>query len=170
MNRKRLGLVALALYIATIFGANYLLTRYGVVNVGFGLMAPAGVFAAGLAFTLRDLTQSLLGKGAVLAAIAVGAAASYTVSPVFAAASAIAFGLSELADFAVYTPLQRRGWLKAVAASNLVGAVLDSIVFLHLAFGSLAFLKGQVVGKVWMTALAVVLLVPVRRRIVAVAK
>lgn len=170
MNRKHLGFAALALYIATIYAANYLLSTYGVVSVGFGLMAPAGVFAAGLAFTLRDITQSTLGKGAVLGAIAVGAAASYTVSPTFAAASATAFLLSELADFAVYTPLLRRGWLKAVVASNAVGLILDSIVFLHLAFGSLAFLNGQIVGKAWMTALAVVLLIPVRRRILSVAR
>ena len=38
--------------------------------------------------------------------------------------------------------------------SNLVGNVLDSVVFLALAFGSLEFLVGQVVGKTWVTLLA----------------
>jgi hypothetical protein len=32
----------------------------------------------------------------------------------------------------------------------LVGAVIDSAVFLWLAFGSLDFLLGQVIGKAWM--------------------
>jgi uncharacterized PurR-regulated membrane protein YhhQ (DUF165 family) len=76
----------------------------------------------------------------------------------------VAFLLSELADFAVYTPLRRRTWLGAVAASNTVGLVIDSALFLWLAFGSLEFLAGQVVGKAWMTALAVVLMALWRRR------
>lgn len=168
MTRKQFGILALVLYISTIYGANWLLNEYGVVSVGFGLMAPAGVFAAGLAFTFRDLTQSLLGKGAALLAIAVGALASATVSPEFAVASAVAFSVSELADFGVYTPLLRRGWVKAVVASNVVGLVLDSTLFLQIAFGNLDFMRGQIVGKAWMTLLAVALLVPVRKQLAVV--
>lgn len=153
----------LALYIATIFGANWALVTFGVVPVGFGLLAPAGVLFAGLAFTLRDLAQDALGKRAVVAAILVGAGLSAVVSPQFALASGAAFLLSELLDFAVYTPLRRRRWLTAVFASNLVGLTVDSVVFLLLAFGGLAFLPGQVVGKLWMTGLAVVLLWSLRR-------
>jgi hypothetical protein len=51
-----------------------------------------------------------------------------------------------------------------VALSNTVGLVVDSALFLALAFGSLEFLAGQVVGKLWMTVLAVALLWAVRRR------
>jgi uncharacterized PurR-regulated membrane protein YhhQ (DUF165 family) len=65
-------------------------------------------------------------------------------------ASAAAFLISELADFAVYTPLQRRRLVLAVFASGLVGATVDSIAFLYLAFGSLEFLAGQIIGKVLM--------------------
>ena len=64
---------------------------------------------------------------------------------------------SELADFAVYTPLQV-GWLRAVVASNIVGAVVDSALFLWLAFGTLDFITGQVVGKLYMTAAAIVVI------------
>ena len=35
---------------------------------------------------------------------------------------------------------------------------MDSVLFLSLAFGSLVFLPGQIVGKLWMTALAVAVL------------
>ena len=69
--------------------------------------------------------------------------------------SGTAFLVSELADFAVYTPLRAKGWTRAVVASNLVGLTLDSVLFLSLAFGSLDYLAGQLVGKAWMTALAV---------------
>ncbi len=127
------------------------------------LRAPAGVHLACLAFTLRDLTQERLGRVPTLLAILAGAALSALVSPQFALASGSAFLLSELADFAVYTPLRERNWLGAVAASNLVGLVVDSALFLTLAFGSLEFFGGQVVGKLWITALAILLLTLWRR-------
>ena len=160
-------LLALA-YLATIVGANWAVTTFGVVPVGFGLMAPAGVYVAGLAFTLRDLLHEAAGRWVVLGAILAGAVLSLLVaSPALAVASGVAFAFSELADLAVYEPLRRRNWLGAVAASNIVGLVVDSLLFLWLAFGSLAFLPGQIVGKAWMTLLAVVVLIPIRRRAVA---
>ncbi len=145
-------------YIATIFAANWAIATFGAVPVGFGLMAPAGVYFAGLAFTLRDLTQDRLGRTWTVVAILVGAALSALVSPQFALASGAAFLFSETADFLVYTPLREHRWLGAVVASNLVGLTIDSLLFLWLAFGSLDFLPGQVVGKAWMTVLAVALL------------
>lgn len=39
-------------YVGTILAANWLIATFGLVPVGFGLMAPAGVFAAGLALLL----------------------------------------------------------------------------------------------------------------------
>jgi queuosine precursor transporter len=151
-------MIALLGYISTIVAANWALQTFGLVPVGFGLVAPAGVYFAGLAFTFRDLTQESLGRRWTVAAILVGAGLSALVSPQFAVASGVAFLLSELADFAVYTPLRRRHWLSAVALSNTAGLILDSALFLALAFGSLDFLAGQVVGKAWMTALAVIVL------------
>ncbi len=79
-------------------------------------------------------------------------------------ASATAFLLSEFADFAVYTPLARRRLVTAVVASSVVGLVVDSIVFLWLAFGSLEFLLGQVIGKLWMVLLAIPFVMYLRRR------
>lgn len=148
----------LAGYVGTIFLANWLLTTFGLVPVGFGLLAPAGVYAAGMAFTFRDLTQDRLGRGWTFGAILLGAALSALVSPQLALASGAAFLLSETADLLVYSPLKERHWLGAVALSNTVGLVIDSALFLALAFGSLDFLAGQLVGKAYMTAAAVALL------------
>jgi uncharacterized PurR-regulated membrane protein YhhQ (DUF165 family) len=145
----------LAGYIATIIAANWAVTAFGLVPVGFGLSGPAGVYFAGLAFTLRDLTQETLGRGWTVGAILVGALLSAVVSPSLALASGLAFLFSELADFAVYTPLREKHWLGAVAASNVVGLTIDSALFLWLAFGALDFLPGQIVGKLWMTLLAI---------------
>ena len=83
--------------------------------------------------------------------------------PALVAASALAFLLSEVADFAVYTPLQRRRLVLAVIASSCVGLVIDSVVFLLLAFGSLDFLAGQVVGKAWAVLVSVPLIRLLRR-------
>lgn len=158
-----IGIITVIGYIATVFAANWAIDRFGVVSVGFGLVAPAGVYFAGLAFTLRDITQDTLGRSWVVVAIVVGALLSAIVSTQFALASATAFLVSELFDFAVYTPLRERNWIGAVALSNVVGLVTDSVLFLWIAFGSLDFLSGQIVGKTWMTILAVGVLMVWRR-------
>jgi uncharacterized PurR-regulated membrane protein YhhQ (DUF165 family) len=153
---RTFGLLSLIAYIGTIFAANWAIERFGVVPVGFGLMAPAGVYFVGLAFTFRDLTQRTLGRRWTVLAILHGAGLSFFVSPDFAVASGVAFLFSEFADFAVYTPLAERRWVPAVALSNVVGTVVDSVLFLWLAFRSLEFLSGQIIGKLWMTAAAIV--------------
>ena len=153
--------------LATIYAANWALETYGVVPIGFGLMAPAGVYFAGLAFGLRDVLHEAGGHRWVLGVIAAGAVLSYVLSDgaeipgghaSIAVASGAAFLLSELADLAVYTPLRERHWVAAVCASNVVGAVIDSALFLWLAFGSLDDLAGQIVGKAYMIGLAVLVM------------
>lgn len=122
-------------------------------------MAPSGVLMVGLALVLRDLVQHQLGKGWAVAAILFGALLSGLLAPgPLVVASAAAFLLSELVDFAVYTPLHRRRLMLAVALSGVAGAVVDSAVFLWLAFGSLDFVVGQVVGKLWMAVAALPLI------------
>ncbi len=46
----------------------------------------------------------------------------------------------------------------------MAGLVVNSIVFLWLAFGSLDFLLGQIIGKTWMVLLAIPLVAYLRRR------
>lgn len=117
-------------------------------------MAPSGVLMAGLALVLRDLVQRRLGVTYGLAAIGVGTVLSAALAPgPLVVASAVAFLLSELADFAVYTPLQKRGLVLAVVASSFVGLIADSLLFLWLAFGNLQFLTGQIAGKAIMVLL-----------------
>jgi len=150
-------LVLASLFVGTVFGANWAITHYGVIGVGFGYQAPAGVLFAGLAFTLRDLLHESGGRKWVLAAILLGAVSSFLIEDgrQFAIASAVAFTLSETIDFAIYEPLRHRHWLGAVALSNTFGLVVDSVIFLWLAFGNLDFLPGQLIGKAYMTILAV---------------
>lgn len=120
-------------------------------------MAPSGVLMVGAALVLRDMVQESGGLRAALGAIAIGAVASWFLAPAaLVVASVAAFAFAELADLAVYTPLRRRNMPGAILASGIVGSVIDSAVFLWLAFGSLAFIEGQVVGKLWMSIAAAV--------------
>ena len=129
------------------------------------VMAPSGVMMVGVALVLRDLVQRRLGAGMSALAILFGAGASALLAPpALVLASGVAFLLSEFADLAVYTPLARRRLVAAVVASSIVGLVVNSIVFLWLAFGSLDFLLGQVIGKAWMVLLSVPLVAWLRRR------
>ena len=159
------GTGALVLFALTIPAANWMIGHVGtvcrpqspcLVPVAPGLMAPSGVLMIGLALVLRDVVQRRLGLVAALAAVVAGAALSaFLAPPAIVVASATAFFVSERADLLVYTPLQRRSFVLAVVLSSLIGLVVDSTVFLYLAFGSLDFLLGQIVGKAWMVLLAI---------------
>ncbi|MBX9390365.1 VUT family protein [Streptomonospora nanhaiensis] len=156
-------LVLASAYALTVVASNLAVAYVGMLPVLPGITAPAGVYLVGLALVLRDLLQDATSWRWSVAAVAMGAALSALFSPELALASAAAFLLSELADLAVYTPMRRRGLIIAVAASNAVGLLLDSVLFLWLAFGDLAYLPGQVLGKTWMTAAAIVALLAIRR-------
>jgi uncharacterized PurR-regulated membrane protein YhhQ (DUF165 family) len=171
-----MGYLALAAFMLTVPAANGLIGNVGTVcipdgpcliPVAPGLMAPSGVLMIGLALVLRDYVQERLGLWAALTAIGLGACMSWLVAPPsLVIASVAAFAVAELADLAVYTPLRRRGLWLAVLASGIVGSVIDSAVFLQLAFGSLDHIAGNVVGKLWMS-LAVLPVLLLRRRVVA---
>jgi queuosine precursor transporter len=176
-NEKRRSIeggIFLVLFCLTIPAANWMIGNVGTICVSHGpclvpvapgIMAPSGVLMVGAALVLRDLVQRRLGVEFGIGAIVAGAAISAGLAPPsLVIASAVAFLLSEFADFAVYTPLARRRLVAAVIASSVVGLVVDSIVFLWLAFGSLEFLIGQIIGKLWMVLLAVPFVSYLRRR------
>ena len=176
-NERRRWVEGIAFLIAfglTIPAANWMIGNVGtfcapngpcLIPVAPGLMAPSGVLMIGVALVLRDLVQRRLGVGYSAGAVVAGAVLSALVAPpALVLASGVAFLVSEFADLAVYTPLARRRLVAAVVASSLVGLVVDSIIFLSLAFGSLDFLGGQVVGKAWMVLLSIPFVHYLRRR------
>jgi hypothetical protein len=171
--RLRVGWAAFACFLASIPLANWMVLHVGtvcvphgpcLVPVAPGVLAPSGVLTVGAALVLRDVVQRCLGLAWGLAAVAAGTVLSVLVAPgPLVIASGAAFALSEFADFAVYTPLQRRRLMAAVVASSVVGLVVDSLVFLALAFGSLEFIGGQIVGKLWAVLIAIPLTRLLRR-------
>jgi uncharacterized PurR-regulated membrane protein YhhQ (DUF165 family) len=183
MNNKRRrlieGIAFLVAFGLTIPVANWMIGNVGTVCPpdgpclipvfpkvhGMALMAPSGVLMIGVALVLRDLVQRRLGVAYSAGAVLVGAVlSSLYAPPALVLASAAAFLLSEFADMAVYTPLARRRLVTAVVASSAVGLVVDSIVFLWLAFGSLEFLAGQIAGKALMVLLSIPFVMLLRRR------
>jgi uncharacterized PurR-regulated membrane protein YhhQ (DUF165 family) len=156
VNRYATPATLTALYVSTVLAANLLTSNLGLVAAGFGLLVPAGTYTAGLALGLRDAVQDRAGVRWVLAGIVVGTALSWWLGDGrVALASGAAFVVSELLDLAVYTPLRERYGRTAVVASNALGAVADTLLFLTLAGFPLAgaAVSGQLLVKaVWCTA------------------
>lgn len=164
------------LFALTIPAANWLIGNVGncipngpcLIPVGFGLMAPSGVLMIGLALVLRDWLHELAGWRWSFVAVLVGGILSLLFSPpALAIASASAFTLAEMADLAVYARLRERGKALAVMASQVVGAALDSALFVYLAFGSLEFSAGTTLAKIYAGAAVALILWARQRRAVA---
>jgi queuosine precursor transporter len=162
--------VALVAYVGCIVAANWAIKRYGFVPVGFGLVAPAGTYFAGAVFVARDTVQLAYGRWLVLPAIVAGAALSWWTSPSLAVASGVAFLCGELSDWAFFTPLRAAGrFAEAFLAANTVGLLVDTFIFLYLAFGSITHWQGTALGKLWVTLPACAVVWALRRRLTVAA-
>lgn len=161
--------IAAAALVGCVVLANWMTSTLGLVPAGFGLTVTAGTYTAGLALGLRDVLHEAGGVRWVLGAIAVGIVVSALLGDGrIALASAVAFGLAELLDLAVYAPLRKRAWRTAVVVSNAVGALVDTCVFLTIAGFpiTVATVGGQLLVKaVWVTAAFLVTAEAVRRAV-----
>lgn len=165
VTRTHPGFVALAAFVATIPAANWTLDHFGFWDVPWLGPVASGVVWIGLAFVLRDLAQVTLGSWWVWAGIAAGAALSWWLaSPGLATASVVSFTVSEGLDWAIYTPLARRDFVRAVLLSSWVGAAVDSALFLWLAFDSTTGWWQLALAKCSIVAIATPLAVLARRR------
>lgn len=161
------------LFMLTIPLANWMIGNVGtecvsngpcLIPVGFGYVAPSGVLMVALALVLRDLVHERMGIVGALLAVAIGAVLSFVLGdPHVALASAAAFLFAETCDLMVYAPLRERSKPAAVFASGVVGAFVDSAIFIYLAFGSLDFVIGNTIGKLY-ASFAVALFLILRSR------
>jgi uncharacterized PurR-regulated membrane protein YhhQ (DUF165 family) len=151
-------LLSLLLYLVCAPLANWMVFHIGmcaptgpcVVPVGFGLYAPSGVLLIGIALCLRDAVREVFGwRIATAGALVASVLSALTSSTTLAVASTSAFCLSELLDSLVYERFRSRDQVLAMLTSGAAGLVMDSYLFLYLAFGSLQFLEGQILGKAW---------------------
>ncbi|MSO55158.1 MAG: VUT family protein [Rhodospirillales bacterium] len=150
-----------ALYIASIVLVNWAFTVVPPIPIPGGALWPPVALVVGFVFVLRDFAQREIGHW-VLGAMLLGAFLSYGMAGrQIALASAAAFLVSEIADWAVYT------WTKRpigdrVLLSSAIAAPLDSIVFLAgIGFLSFAGVAAMTISKILG---AVVVWAMIRRR------
>jgi len=133
------------LYIALIVAVNYAFSVVPLVKLPDGTMWPPVSLLVGFVFVVRDFAQREIGHR-VLLAMLVGVAISYVMAdPFIAMASAAAFLISELVDWAVYS-FTGKTLSERVLYSSIAGAPIDSAVFL----GGIGLLSP--VGVIAMTA------------------
>ena len=138
MNRRTATIIAFGVFAGMVLLSNWLLHVYGLIPVGFGWKAPAGTVCAALTFPARDVLQRIGGRWMGLLAVFVGAGLAWVFAPSLAVASAVAYMASEGTDFVLFTGLggqtwEGRSYLLPATVSVLTAAVVDSIVFLHIA-------------------------------------
>ena len=168
IQRRKLKLaLAILAYVGSIVLANIATSYFGLVPIGFGLVVSAGSFAAGAALVLRDGVQVYGDLRYVFGAIIAGAALSFLMaSPGIAFASCIAFLVSELVDWGVFTPIRRTSLARAVVVSSIVSAPVDTVLFLYLAgFGvTWQAVLGQFLVKTVMALIAALIITLLARR------
>jgi len=134
-------------YIVLIVLVNYAFIKVQPVMLPGGVAWPPVALLVGFVFVVRDFAQREIGHY-VLGAMLVGAGLSYVMAtPQVAVASALAFVISELVDWAVYSftgkPLSQR-----ILYSSLLGTPVDSLVFLYLiGFFSVAGVVAMTLSK-----------------------
>lgn len=153
--------IVLSLYLLSIVAGVVAIDLFGIVPIPGGFMAPAAVYVVGVTLILRDWLHELAGRRIALLAIIAGAALSAVVDVRLAVASGLAFLISEVLDLLVYEQVRNRfdSVPTGMAVSNAFSIPVDSFIFLTLAFGSLDFFWGQVIGKGIATVVAILVLV-----------
>ena len=150
-----------ALYIALIVAVNYAFTQIPPITLPDGTVWPPVALIVGFVFVVRDFAQREIGHRVLLAMLAGAVLSYYMADPFVAIASAAAFAVSELADWAVYSftgrPLSQR-----ILYSSALGAPIDSAAFL----GGIGLLSATGVAAMTLSKMAGALLVwwMVRRR------
>lgn len=115
-------------YVATIVLVNIGFSHIPPIETQFGLFAPMALVVGGV-FVLRDFAQRQAGHY-VLVAMGIGALLSYAMaSPYVAIASALAFAVSELVDWVIYSTT-KKPFHERILWSSVVSTPIDTVVFL----------------------------------------
>lgn len=137
----------IAIYALAIISANLLVSKFGP-----SITPINAFFLIGLDLALRNYLALKMSKFQMAAMIVGTGVISYAVNPatgMIAIASGVAFTLAAIADWATFNTVSGQ-WMKRNLAGNSAGALVDSIVFPAIAFGSLmpAIVLAQFVAKV----------------------
>lgn len=162
---KRLAIALSVGYVALAVLANWMASKWAWTVPLTHYVAPAGFVAIGVVLVFRDWIQQLVGLRWSLALVPIAGVLSYLIAELagwtslerIAVGSVVAFVVSESVEAAVFAPIRNRSLSLGVALSASVGNVIDSALFLWIAFGSEAFFPGNVIGKAEMIAIGVAL-------------
>lgn len=148
------------LFVAAAGASNWAIENIGQDNgpsaprtlpIGWGLDAPSGVLLVGVMIVLRDGLHERIGLKGTLWVILLGSIVSALLAPpAIAVASGVTLLAAETTDALVYQRLRRQGRTRAALGSNLVSSVIDSALFLTIAYGVEAANQGTwalTVGK-----------------------
>lgn len=127
--------LAVALYAAAMIGANLIVAAFGPWVMPFN-----GFFLIGLDLALRDWLHFRLRMWQMGALIAATGLLTYLLNPAaqnIAIASGVAFAIAAVADWLVFVKMPGT-WFQRSASSNVAGALVDSVLFPLIAFGSLS--------------------------------
>lgn len=142
-------------YVFFIVLADILAARW-IVPLPFGLAVPAGVFAIAPIFTIRDQIHEKYGKRGAYIAVLVASLIAWGVAAIMGngllaritLASLFAFFTNELLDTEIYHRLRKRSKLQGIIGSNTVSSLVDSVVFIWIAFGFVwQLMLGQYIVK-----------------------
>jgi queuosine precursor transporter len=126
--------IAVGVYVIAIVAANFLVSIFGPV------VTPINAFVfIGLDLALRNWLNLKLNKLQMGAMIFGTGVISYLLNDtmqIIAIASAVSFTLASLVDWFVFNKISGE-WMKRANVSNTAGALVDSLVFPTIAFGSL---------------------------------
>lgn len=158
--RRLITGACVALILASIIAANLISAHYGPSASIYNAF-----FLIGVVLTTKDYLYDAWGEHRIRnmsALIVVGAGLSFGAAHWFAGAhvpaevvrkialgSLVAYAVAETWDTVIYHQLRAMPWLERSNTSNLVGAALDSSVFVLIAFGwSWPIVFGQFCAKV----------------------
>lgn len=149
---------AIAIYAAAMTVANLTVAIFGPA------ISPINAFILiGLDLALRDWLHVRMKWWQMLALIAATGLLTYALNPtagMIAVASACAFSVAALVDWATFASL-RGSWVFRSNGSNVAGAAVDSLIFPTIAFGALMpqivlmqFVAKVAGGAIWSAVIA----------------
>ncbi len=113
------------------------------ISIGWGLEAPSGVVLIGMMIAVRDALHERVGLRGTIVVIAIASLVSAVLAPpALAIASGVTLLVAEITDALVYQQLRRRGRIVAATASNVASSIVDSALFLTIAYGAHAAAGG----------------------------
>ena len=120
------------IYIATVVFINLAFAYIPPIVLFDGTIFTVGSVIAGLVFVTRDFAQREVGHKVVLLLMAAAGLLSYLLAdPFVAIASIVAFAISEISDYIVYSKY-KGDFNKRVIVSSLVSVPIDTAVFLAI--------------------------------------